>query len=738
MDADAVGAPAFDGAAAPFEGADAAPLDVAATLRKDLRAYTLAAVEQLLGPEALAAVRREQRVPALARARAIAEGGRPAGVVGFEGRKAADIAGFEGRKAADMAGFEGRKAADMAGPEGRTAVGTAEFEGQNAVNADDVRLANLTRLFMLGDRLGEGEIAAALPATWARGRVGAVVKDGRALFQIVPAPIPGHLQVFRSPAESGSAPESSSAPEPVSPPSLGRTPAQESVSASSLGRTPAPDCVSPPSLHRAAAVDAWRRDDVLIASDWGELAGAIPGPDHVMPVGGATRTLAALAAYGADERVLDVGTGCGYHAILAALCGAQVTATDVSARALGYARFNAALAGAEIDFRCGSLLEPVHGPRFDLADAVDSLDSLSAARERYDVVVSNPPFVITPEAARADGVRTYRDGGREGDSLLAELVGELRGVLAPGGRAWMLGNWEIKASDAAPDRPLGSASELLSDAAPDRPLDAVPDWARGPAAWIPDGLDAWVIQREVLTPPDYAEMWLRDGGQTPRDRGYEEAYAAWLDDFARRGVVGVGMGYISVRAPEGESGDWDARDWETAGSNAGDSNAGDWDAAGSNAGDWETAGSNAEDSAKRRPWRRFEELSGPAPIDLHGYVEGVWAHRDLLRAGDSALLASRLDCRGVEHRLHAPGQPEPFMLKLAQVAGFAAEVQVTSAVAGVVGACDGELTLGALCDAVAQLLGEPAEDVRTEVLPAVRELVGLGILVSGEPSTAQR
>lgn len=717
MDADAASAPAFDGAAAPSEGAAAAPLDAAATLRKDLRAYTLAAVEQLLGPEALAAVRREQRVPALVRMRAIAEGGRPGGVVGFQGRKAAGTAGLEGRKAA----------------------GAAEFEGQNAVNADDVRLANLTRLFMLGDRLGEGEIAAALPATWARGRVGAVVKDGRALFQIVPTPIPGHLQVFRSATESGSAPESLSAPEPVSQPSLDRTPAQEPVSASSLGRTPAPDCVSPPSLHRAAAVDARRRDDVLIASDWGELAGAIPGPDHVMPVGGATRTLAALAAYGADERVLDVGTGCGYHAILAALCGARVTATDVSARALGYARFNAALAGAEIDFRRGSLLEPVRGPRSDPADALDSLDSLSAARERYDVVVSNPPFVITPEAARADGVRTYRDGGREGDSLLAELVGELRCVLAPGGRAWMLGNWEIKASDAAPDRPLGSvsdlssgaapdrplgsASDLLCDAAPDRQLDAVPDWARGPAAWIPDGLDAWVIQREVLAPPDYAEMWLRDGGQTPRDRGYEKAYAAWLEDFARRGVVGVGMGYISVRAPAGESGERES---------------GDWDAAGSNAGDWDAAGSNAEYSAKRRPWRRFEELSGPAPIDLHGYVEGVWAHRDLLRAGDSALLAARLVCRGVEHRLHAPGQPEPFMLKLAQVAGFAAEVQVTSAVAGVVGACDGELTLGALCDAVAQLLGEPAEDVRTEVLPAVRELVGLGILVSGEPLTAQR
>ena len=407
--------------------------------------------------------------------------------------------------------------------------------------------------------------------------------------------------------------------------------------------------------------------------------------------------------------MLDVGTGCGYHAVLAALCGARVTATDVSARALDYARFNAALAGVAIDFRRGSLLEPVRG------SVLGSEDSSSAARERYDVVVSNPPFVITPEAARADGVRTYRDGGREGDSLLAELVGGLGGVLAPGGRAWMLGNWEIKASDAAPDRPRGSASDGLRDAAPDRPFDAVPDWARGPAAWIPDGLDAWVIQREVLAPPDYAEMWLRDGGQTPRDRGYEEAYAAWLEDFARRGVVGVGMGYISMRAPEGA--------------------AGDRDAAGSNAGDWDAACSNAEDSGRRRPWRRFEELSGPAPIDLHGYVEGVWAHRDLLCADDSALLAARLACRGIEHRLHAPGQPEPFMLKLAQVAGFAAEVQVTSAVAGVVGACDGELTLGALCDAVAQLLDKSAEDARAEALPAVRELVGLGILVSGEPST---
>ncbi|MBE6484434.1 MAG: methyltransferase domain-containing protein, partial [Actinomycetaceae bacterium] len=98
---------------------------------------------------------------------------------------------------------------------------------------------------------------------------------------------------------------------------------------------------------------------LLVASDWGELAGMRPTSDHVMPVGGATRTLATLADYQPGQRVLDIGTGCGIHAILAALCGARVTATDTSARALAYARFNARMAGVRLDLRQGSLLEPV-------------------------------------------------------------------------------------------------------------------------------------------------------------------------------------------------------------------------------------------------------------------------------------------------------------------------------------------------------------------------------------------
>lgn len=651
-----------------------AVIDAAPALREDLRAYTLTAIEGLLGPEALAAVHREQRLPALVRTRAIAQG--CCGGACEESAYAVKAPNETSAKAAKD-------------------VSEASAEDADRINVSDVRLANLTRLFMLGDWLNDEDIAAALPATCANGDVDAVVHSGRALFQIVPASIPRHLRIF------GGSPAAGDGHEPV--------PGCEQGQATERERGLMAGGERRPGTKR-------ERADVLIASDWGELAGVIPGQSHVMPVGGATRTLAAMAAYGVGERVLDVGTGCGYHAILAALCGARVTATDVSARALAYARLNAALAGVTIDFRCGSLLDPV--------------------RERYDVVVSNPPFVITPEAARTRGVRTYRDGGREGDSLLAELVGGLGEVLAPGGRAWLLGNWEIggsrapegSVSDRSAPADLGRDNSDCNLSGPDHsvsdlsgPDDSVPDlsgsddsvsdrsvanrscpdWACGPAAWIPEGFDAWVIQREVLAPPNYAEMWLRDGGQTPRDHGYEEAYAAWLEDFARRGVSGVGMGYIAVRAPQRYARGQAGHDGPPG---------------------------TADPRSSWRPWRRFEELSGPAPADLHEYLEGVWAQHDLLCADDPALLEARLICRAIEHRLHAPGQAEPFMLKLAQIGGFSVEVQVTGSVAGVVGACDGELPLGSLCDAVAQLLGDPADEVQAEVLPAVRELIGLGIL----------
>lgn len=95
------------------------------------------------------------------------------------------------------------------------------------------------------------------------------------------------------------------------------------------------------------------------------------------------------------RRLLDVGTGSGCIAISLALelPEASVAAVDYSADALTVARKNAALLGAEVDFREG--------------DALRNLTTLFADEEPFDVIVSNPPYV--PEADKASMHCNVRD-----------------------------------------------------------------------------------------------------------------------------------------------------------------------------------------------------------------------------------------------------------------------------------------------------------------------------------------
>src|SRR5690606_36862506 len=124
-------------------------------------------------------------------------------------------------------------------------------------------------------------------------------------------------------------------------------------------------------------------------------------------------------------------------------------ATDVSARALAYVRLTAVLNDLSLDLRRGSLLEPV-------------------AWETFDLVVSNPPFVITPRTAGVP-LYEYRDGGAAGDALFAGLVGALEDHLRPGGMAQLLANWELREGEG---------------------------WEEHFTGWLAGtGLDAWVVQR---------------------------------------------------------------------------------------------------------------------------------------------------------------------------------------------------------------------------------------------------
>jgi methylase of polypeptide subunit release factors len=400
-------------------------------------------------------------------------------------------------------------------------------------------------------------------------------------------------------------------------------------------------------LRPYAAIDALGSADWWLISDPGELAtGRSLAEDHVLGVGGASVTLARCTIRKPVDRVLDLGTGCGVQALHAARHARSVIGTDTSARALRMAELNWLLNASTIDgtvlrTRQGSLLEPV-------------------LEERFDLVVSNPPFVITPRSLPGAGYE-YRDAGLVGDDLVSQLITTVGSVLRPGGVAQLLGNWEDRAGEGWVDRVTG---------------------------WLADsGLDGWIVQRELQDPAEYAETWIRDAGQH-RDKDADELYAAWLDDFATRGVVGVGFGLVTLRRPL--------------------------------------------DAARRPQLRRVEERrTGPGLPTGNEVAAALAAHDWLAARDDAALLASALHVAAdvTEERHHLPGAEDPSVILLRQGGGAGRAVQASTALAGFVGACSGELTVGRLTGALANLLEVSVPDLTAELLPAVRALITDGLLL---------
>ncbi|MGA3488505.1 methyltransferase [Micromonosporaceae bacterium DT55] len=269
--------------------------------------------------------------------------------------------------------------------------------------------------------------------------------------------------------------------------------------------------LAPLSLDEALAAGLVERvDDGLRAGvdleaygdRWWVLAdvplGARPGQplraEHVLGIGGATNTLIGATVRRPVGTALDLGTGCGVQALHLSTHAARVTATDLSARALRFAATNAALNGQDWELLRGDLTAPVAGRRFDL-------------------VVSNPPFVVGPGTT----THVYRDSGRAGDAVGAELAAAAPGLLTEGGTMQYLANW------------LHVAGE---------------DWADRVAGWFAGtGLDAWVIQREVADPRSYIDLWMSDAGEAVDP----ERIAAWLDWFDAQRVESIGFGLVSLR-----------------------------------------------------------------------------------------------------------------------------------------------------------------------------------------------
>jgi methylase of polypeptide subunit release factors len=245
--------------------------------------------------------------------------------------------------------------------------------------------------------------------------------------------------------------------------------------------------------------------DYLIASDFHPEEGGTPF-DFVPGIQAPSVTLAKLAVRRPIARALDLGTGCGIQALLAAKHSERVVATDVNPRALAFAAFNARLNGLDnVAVRLGGGFDPV-------------------ADDRFDLIVSNPPYVISPDRDYA-----YRDSGLAGDELCRGLVAAAPDHLADGGFAHLLVSWSAATGDES--------------AEPLRP------WVEG------SGCDSWLLHYRTEDPLTHAAGWLRPGAETD-PAGFAPALDRWVGALERLGVEAVGYGAVVLRRRAGGGSGW--------------------------------------------------------------------------------------------------------------------------------------------------------------------------------------
>ncbi len=140
--------------------------------------------------------------------------------------------------------------------------------------------------------------------------------------------------------------------------------------------------------------------------------------DGAQPPKAGSRLFCRHVAVWPGDRMLEIGTGIGLAAVMAARAGARVVATDVVEAAVQCARANAVLNGVadRVDVRLGDGFEPVRGLTFDL------------------ICTSPPQMPTPPERERADAAAAADNGGRDGWSLLDRVIAGAPAHLNRGGR----------------------------------------------------------------------------------------------------------------------------------------------------------------------------------------------------------------------------------------------------------------------------------------------------------------
>ncbi len=243
--------------------------------------------------------------------------------------------------------------------------------------------------------------------------------------------------------------------------------------------------------------------DMIIAYDLPDRLLAADSQDYVMGIGGSSLTLANLTVRKHSGATLDLGTGCGFQAFLAARHSDRVIAVDCNRRAVELSAFNARLNGiSSVECREGDLFDPVEGITFDL-------------------IVSNPPFVISPETRYI-----YRDSGMAGDEVCRRIVRDVPRFLNENGICQILCNWAEFAGR---------------------------DWRERLREWFQDSeCDVWVMRNQSRDVATYAATWLRHTEKLETEN-LSERFGEWLAYYEKSGIEHVGGGVITMRRRTGKN-----------------------------------------------------------------------------------------------------------------------------------------------------------------------------------------
>ena len=205
------------------------------------------------------------------------------------------------------------------------------------------------------------------------------------------------------------------------------------------------------------------------------------------------------------RRTLDLGAGNGIIGLAAAKNSGTVIATDLNPRARQFCEFNAALNGIDnLEFREGNAFEPVCG-------------------ERFDLIVANPPFFVTPKVRRV-----YSDNSMELDGFCRMLIRQAPEYLTADGYCQMMVEWvQIKGQP----------------------------WRERIAEWVAGlGCDAWVMMSYAQSSLDYTLVRVEEDREELSDPDAQAALIdTWLEYFDRHGVESIHGGIIMLRRREGRN-----------------------------------------------------------------------------------------------------------------------------------------------------------------------------------------